>query len=561
MIRRCRILTYFLSSVLAVTTLYGCTVNVNTFPGKTETGEAKEEITRGIPGDDEEEEEGEEDQIVSEEILESRNVMAIQAPGYTGLTNLKQEDNDDGTYFYEDMTEDGVTIITNMSAPNSQKDGQDPDAYAENFVCAMVDNDAEITGSEEDKDLTEKFTYPVYKIDWESGNNEDTRQAVGIVVLTDNFTFYFGYKCPIDDYEDNQEFYEDELKNLEFLDLSELFTQADEDASKSGEEEEIDIPIEDIEEMLAGIETGSQDGEKKNDPEMDRAMDDEEVNYTMDDVAGYWKYEDYDEIYLALYDSGQFETYDMESDEVVSGGSYEVEDNEIVIVEDDQEPQTMQVISMVRLADDEGDILVRFNPDGGAIIAENDEEDEESAENRLYGIHTKDDVITEDAGKGFKRIKSRSRQVLLNYPYNFYSGVCFDDTLYCYDGDVGYATVRNLTGEFGHWKGSVSKFKQAVGDTFIPKDFTYFYGKRTGIANVQREYSTKRKSASCESVCRTFCNMWNNRHDIQVSSNLHLMTLKDGTQQLVLLNLYYRWNDSRSKERILRCTAGALKNY
>ncbi len=555
MIRRCRILTYFLSLVLAVTTLYGCTVNVNTFPGKTETGEAKEEITRGIPGEDEEEE-GEEDQAVSEEILESRNVMAIQAPGYTGLTNLKQEDNEDGTYFYEDMTEDGVTIITNMSAPNSQKDGQDPDAYAENFVCAMVDNDAEITGSKEDKDLTEKFTYPVYKVDWESGNNEDTRQAVGIVVLTDNFTFYFGYKCPIDDYEDNQEFYEDELKNLEFLDFSVLFTQEDEDASKSGEEEEIEIPSEDIEDMLAGIEAGSQDGEKKNDPEMDRAMDDVEVSYTMDDVAGYWKYEDYDEIYLALYDSGQFETYDMESDEVVSGGSYEVEDNEIVIVEDDKEPQIMQVISMVRLADDEGDILVRFNPDGGVIIAENGEEDEESAENRLYGIHTKDDVVTEDAGKGFKRIKSRSRQVSLSYPYRYYSGVCFDDTLYIYDGDVAYVTARNLTGEFTHWKGSVKSFKQCVGDTFIPKDFTYFYGKRTGIANVKREYSTKGNS-----VCRTYCNMWNNKNDIQCNSNLFLQTLKDGSQQLVLLNLYYRWNDNNSYNHISRVSIGAVKNY
>ena len=147
----------------------------------------------------------------------SKNVMAIKAPGYTGLTNLKNENNDDGTYYYEDMTEDGDTIITNMCAPNSQRDGQAMDAYAENFVCAMVDNDAKITETVDDSDLSAKLTYPVYKISWESGENEDTRQAVGVVILTDNYTYYYGYKCPIDFFEDNEEFYNSELADIELI--------------------------------------------------------------------------------------------------------------------------------------------------------------------------------------------------------------------------------------------------------------------------------------------------------------------------------------------------------
>lgn len=148
-----------------------------------------------------------------------RNTLVIKAPGYTGLTNLRKDDNADGTYFYEDMTEDGITIITNMSYPNSQRDGQAMDAYAENIVCAQVDNDAVIKETVEDADLTAKLTYPVYKISWESGSNEDTKQAIGVVVLTDGYTYYFGYKCPIDYFEENADFYNGELQSIDFIEL------------------------------------------------------------------------------------------------------------------------------------------------------------------------------------------------------------------------------------------------------------------------------------------------------------------------------------------------------
>ncbi|MBQ9442710.1 MAG: hypothetical protein IJU43_00270 [Lachnospiraceae bacterium] len=143
--------------------------------------------------------------------------LAIAGPTYTGLSNLRNDNNPDGSYFYEDMTEDGITIITNMSYPNSQRDGQDMDAYAENIVCAQVDNDAVISETVEDTDLAAKLSYPVYKISWESGSNEDTKQAVGVVVLTDNYTFYYGYKCPIDFFEENEAFYNDELQNIELI--------------------------------------------------------------------------------------------------------------------------------------------------------------------------------------------------------------------------------------------------------------------------------------------------------------------------------------------------------
>ncbi|MCR5507890.1 MAG: hypothetical protein K6F34_04295, partial [Lachnospiraceae bacterium] len=164
------------------------------------------------------------------------NELALSGPSYTGLENLTKENNDDGSYFYEDMTEDGITIITNICAANSQSDGQSPDAYAENFVCAMVDNDAKIIDSKGDEKLSPELTYPTYRIHWESGSNEDSRQAAGVVVLTDNFTYYYGYECPLDYYEENEEFYESELDEVKLIDLSELGAGSPDGASDAGED-------------------------------------------------------------------------------------------------------------------------------------------------------------------------------------------------------------------------------------------------------------------------------------------------------------------------------------
>ena len=59
-----------------------------------------------------------EEEIAAEEEAEAaaQNMLAIKAAGYTGLTNLTNENYEDGSYFYEDMTEDGITVITNMCA-------------------------------------------------------------------------------------------------------------------------------------------------------------------------------------------------------------------------------------------------------------------------------------------------------------------------------------------------------------------------------------------------------------------------------------------------------------
>lgn len=181
------------------------------------------------------------------------NVLALKGGSYTGLTNLTNQNNEDGTYLYEDMTEDGITVITNTSYPNSQRDGQAPDAYAQNFVCAIVDNDANVTDVKEDATLSSSLSYPAYRVYWESGSNEDSRQDVGVVVLTDSFTYYYGFGCPVDYYEENADFYESELDSVELIDLSELAAgEADEGAAEGSADEEGYTPyLDQIDELMS----------------------------------------------------------------------------------------------------------------------------------------------------------------------------------------------------------------------------------------------------------------------------------------------------------------------
>ena len=181
--RKIKTTAIVLSAALAFSALCGC----GNDEGPAASDQAVEETEDGL-GDlitDE-------DQFADSDEETPVNMLALSGPSYTGLTELYTLNNENGTYIYQDMTEDGLTVITNMCSTNSQRDGQDPDAYAENFVCAVVDDtdSAKITDSKSDETLSAALTYPTYRVYWESGANEDTRQNVGAVMLTDNFTFY-----------------------------------------------------------------------------------------------------------------------------------------------------------------------------------------------------------------------------------------------------------------------------------------------------------------------------------------------------------------------------------
>ena len=223
----------FLVLTLVVTASGGCGKASDTSPAEEaapvkEEQPAAEEETADIAADEVETEEEPEKETAGV------NTLVLAGTMYTDMENLRNDNNDDGTYYYEDLTEDGVTVITNMCAPSLQTEDQDPEEYAKAFITAEVDPDAVIEEVKDDETLSAKFTYPTYRISWTSGSNEDTRQALGVVVLTDNYTFYHGFSCSIDEYDDNASFYDGELDLLDLIDSGEPVSDMGSDEGDGG---------------------------------------------------------------------------------------------------------------------------------------------------------------------------------------------------------------------------------------------------------------------------------------------------------------------------------------
>lgn len=87
----------------------------------------------------------------------------------------------------------------------------------------------------------------------------------------------------------------------------------------------------------------------------------EDQGFTMDDVAGYWKYDAFDLCY-ALYDTGTWESYDMNGS-LLDKGSYTVSGNVLSLMDVNQEVfLTLRVESLERLIDEDGEPLLPFDP-------------------------------------------------------------------------------------------------------------------------------------------------------------------------------------------------------
>ncbi|MCR5419627.1 MAG: hypothetical protein K6E98_01310 [Lachnospiraceae bacterium] len=491
------------------------------------------------------------------EVSEAVNTLAVKAKGYSGLTNLTNENNEDGTYFYEDMTEDGLTVIINMSAPNTMEEDQSAEEYVKGFVSAKVKPECSVTEVEANEDLSGELTYPVYEVAWEWGSNEDSTCGVGEVILTDNYTFYYGYSCPIDFYEDNEEFYEDELESIELMDLTEL-KDSDEgefQIDKTGMASELkdeykDETSENTEAEDEYVEAVNE-GEKETDEEyVTRASGlDSETDYKASDIAGCWKYADYEDIYLAFYDSGRFEIHEIQSDDIVSEGEYTVDGTTIEAKEEGEESsQYLQIESKVRLKDDEGDIMVPYVPEneiaastGGDNVA------------RAGGSGSGDDLQYKDAGKGLYELRSPSRHTYLKYPYQYYANAD-GDFLYVYDGTEGYVTGRNITLDYQNWSGDAKSFVDKYADHYLMQDFQYFYGKAESAADIKRVYNPKK-----DIVSRVTANLWNGRYDIQCSSVINFSRFKDGTIYLMMINKFYTYGSKDAFNRVSPVVCGGAR--
>ena len=165
------------------------------------------------------EEENESGDLIQEsDAGDSGTVPVLMGGGlpFTNMENLETENYEDGTYYYEDITEDGLTIIVNtVFVKDADTDGKELENYLVGCALNLGDSDLyEVLSASQNADFTANFTYPVYIVEYTTGANEDTRKWSVFAMDTDLYTYLYGFCSTIDAEEDMEEIYQDIFSGL-----------------------------------------------------------------------------------------------------------------------------------------------------------------------------------------------------------------------------------------------------------------------------------------------------------------------------------------------------------
>lgn len=135
---------------------------------------------------------------------------------FTNMQNLLSENHDDGTYRYEDITEDGQLLVVNAAEQSCfVPDVQELDDYLTACALSLSDADTyELLSAEENEEYSKNLSYPVYIVTYIAGENEDTREWTVFVMDTDICTYLYGFCVPPDAAADMDETYQNIFSQL-----------------------------------------------------------------------------------------------------------------------------------------------------------------------------------------------------------------------------------------------------------------------------------------------------------------------------------------------------------
>ena len=135
--------------------------------------------------------------------------------------NYLAENYPDGTYFYQDVTQDGQTDVFNVCQPNRITDGVDEDDY----LCAAaraLDPESstvyQLGDVVQDPDDSQALSYPVYRITFTTGANEDQRDWTVFALNTDSHTYFYAFRATPQAAEDLSDLYADIFSQLTLAD-------------------------------------------------------------------------------------------------------------------------------------------------------------------------------------------------------------------------------------------------------------------------------------------------------------------------------------------------------
>ena len=143
-------------------------------------------------------------------------VLMDGALPFTNMQNLLSENHEDGTYHYEDITEDGQLLVVNVAEQSCfVPDVQELDDYLTACALSLSDADTyELLSAEENEEYSKNVSYPVYIVTYTAGENEYTRKWSVFVMDTDICTYLYGFCASPDVVADMDETYQNIFSKL-----------------------------------------------------------------------------------------------------------------------------------------------------------------------------------------------------------------------------------------------------------------------------------------------------------------------------------------------------------
>ena len=139
---------------------------------------------------------------------------------FTNMQKLLSENHDDGTYRYEDITEDGQLLVVNTAEQSCfVPDVQELGDYLATCALSLSDADTyELLSVEENEEYSKNLSYPVYIVTYTAGENEDTREWTVFAMDTDVCTYLYGFCALPDAAADMSEIYQNIFSQLSLSD-------------------------------------------------------------------------------------------------------------------------------------------------------------------------------------------------------------------------------------------------------------------------------------------------------------------------------------------------------
>ncbi len=146
------------------------------------------------------------DLIPADQAADSATIPVLMggALPFTGMETVRKDNYADGTYCYADITADGLTMLVNtVMTKDTDAETDDLEQYLVDCARKLDETDIyELRSVTQDTKLTEKFSYPVYIVEFTTGANEDTVKWTVFAMDTDQYTYLYGVCTDMDAAED-----------------------------------------------------------------------------------------------------------------------------------------------------------------------------------------------------------------------------------------------------------------------------------------------------------------------------------------------------------------------